>query len=150
MAKRPVAINPARCAKDFLALNPGLMGAHVPPVQTPAPAPKKKGKTRREMNQTEREALLVLQARFPKARIEYEGLTLRWPDGMRYTPDFVIRQTGIIPILIEIKGAYCWRQDLVKFRAARAYWDEDYNFEFWQKDENGAWQHLYALPQGEP
>lgn len=113
-----------------------------------------KGKRRKEMNKTEADF-----ERFYKASrmseydiaIDYEGITLRWPDGMRYTPDFAVyRMTDyttvnkqehvMTPItLIEVKGAYAWAKDVVKFRAARDKWCDRFKFEFWQKVD-GIWQ----------
>ncbi len=116
--------------------------------------PRRAGKRRREMNGIERQFARLLEARVARGEIvsfEYEGLTLRWADGMRYTPDFMIVEsiTYVPPItehsfchqriiLAEIKGAYAWRQDVVKFRAARANWPL-FEFQYWQQVD-GEWQ----------
>lgn len=101
----------------------------------------KKGKRRKEMNKIEAEFAMFMEDLLRKGNIqryEYEGLTLRWPDGMRYTPDFVIYHVYRLPriSLIEIKGAFAWQKDIVKFRAAKAYWPM-YQWEFWSKTSTG-------------
>lgn len=150
--------------KSLAAVNPGLNpAARLAPetgsgivleAKTGQDSGKRvsRGKKRREMNATEREFAAYLQRQMDEEEIvsfDYEGLTLRWPDGMRYTSDFLVvtaiesgstdNQGAAVRItLIEVKGAYCWRQDLVKWRAARANWPL-FRFEFWQKVD-GQWQ----------
>lgn len=110
---------------------------------------KKAGKRRSAMNKTEARFARLLEARVERGEIisfEYEGITLRWPDGMRYSPDFVlwVSTTGIndhlytAQTLVEVKGAHAWAKDVVKFRAARDRWGNRYRFEFWQ-EVDGQW-----------
>lgn len=112
---------------------------------------KKSGKRRKEMNKTESEFARILEAKVARNEImswEYESMTLRWPDGMRYTPDFVLVHHSNpdcvfsepqLLTLIEVKGAYAWAKDVVKFRAARDKWGDRFKFEFWQKID-GEWR----------
>src|SRR6266705_1444596 len=70
------------------------------------------GKKRHQMNKTEAEFALILEAMKRKGEIlryEYEGITLRWAD-MRYTPDFIVFNGLVDPMikLIEIKGGHIW------------------------------------------
>lgn len=149
-------------SKDFQRLNPHLF-QNAPQSRQDARGEvlieskgkgsgKRKGKRRREMNAIEREFSMILQARMDREEIvsfEYEGMMLRWGDGLRYSPDFKV-VTSIVSgeteheapaqriTLIEIKGAYCWRQDLVRYKAAKANWPL-YRFEFWEKID-GIWQ----------
>lgn len=147
-------LDPAKVSTECRKRNPHIFGPQgsAPIVE----APKKAGKRRKQMNKTEAEFARILQARMDRGEIvsfDYEGLTLRWPDGMRYTPDFMVVQSLIherldaaasseFPhvrlVLIEVKGAFGWQKDIVKFRAARANWPL-YEFQFWQKLD-GEWQ----------
>lgn len=137
-------------SKDFQILNPDIFGPRE--FQKPKDvfaitdipiAPKKSGKRRKEMNKTESEFARILDAKVARGEIDswaYEELTLRWPDGMRYTPDFVtVIDSGYLTTLIEVKGAHLWAKDVVKFRAARDKWGDRFKFEFWQKID-GVWQ----------
>lgn len=120
------------------------------------PKPKKSGKRRKEMNKTEARFAALLDARIARGEIvswAYEEITLRWPDGMRYTADFSVigvtdytqmNNTGpsipMVPtILIEVKGAYAWAKDVVKFRSARDKWGDRFRFEYWQ-EVDGEWK----------
>jgi hypothetical protein len=119
--------------------------------------------TRDKMNKTESEFSLRLEAMKRKDEIkrwEFEGITLRWGDGMRYTPDFVVftnvmqmlRQMELLKPdqfptvewkgikLIEVKGAHIWDRDTVRFKGAAAYWPE-FAFEMWQK-KAGEWKRI--------
>jgi hypothetical protein len=128
------------------------------PIKADGPEKKAKhaGKKRREMNRTEASFMAMMRARLarehPYARMVYEGLTLRWADEteeLRYTPDVVIYsdQMGspspdIPPLvgitLVEVKGAYCWRQDLVKWKAAKIAHPQ-FLFQFWEQVD-GEWR----------
>lgn len=111
---------------------------------------KKPGKKRMERNKTEARFERLLEARLARGEIvsfEFQGRTLRWPDAMRYTPDFlVVDEIGdidgkplVAETLIEVKGAHQWAKDVIKFRAARDKWGHLYCFEFWQEID-GQWQ----------
>lgn len=113
----------------------------------PEPVKRKAGglakpRGRKGMNRTEAAYSLILEAKkraFEVDRWEREGITLRWPDGMTYTADFVIwGPPGIT--LLEAKGPWIEQDALVKFRAARAHWPE-FAFEMWQL-KGGAWTQL--------
>lgn len=107
---------------------------------------------RREMNKTESEFALMLEAQKRNGEIlryEFEAITLRWAD-MRYTPDFLV----IIPTdfhidgeqitrtkLIEVKGRHIWDRDIVRFKGARAYWPE-FAFEMHVKTKQG-WKRKF-------
>lgn len=139
-------------SEDFKKENPQLFahGATVAIMPAaPAPAPKKhvpelsKPRGRKQMNQTETRYSLILQAMKDRGEIvdfEREGLTLRWPDGMTYTPDFMVIAwqdvTGnplhIRILFVEVKGAKIEGDALVKFRAARDKWGGRYGFEMHQ------------------
>lgn len=135
----------------MLALNPHLLGQPTPVAPEPEPVKKpgkKPGKKRKVMNRIETEFSMILE-RDRKAGIitrwDYEGMTLRWPDGMMYSPDFCVfslfdpnDESKIQITFIEVKGPYSWAKDIVKFRAARAQWPM-FKFEFWQKIDGG-WQ----------
>lgn len=134
------------------ALNPHLWpeGQHSPECQCAAclkpanvaPAPTKgtgKGKPRGRaaMNKTETAYSQILEAMKSRGEIkrwEREGITLRWPDGMTYSPDFAVWELATDPfpedhtrerlVFIEVKGPFIREDALVKFRAARAHWPE--------------------------
>lgn len=159
----PYAI--AQSSAEYRRLNPHLIGSET--LQKPQPdvltaktvktSGTRKGKHRREMNKLEGAFSRLLQARRHRGEIvsfEYEGLTLRWGDGMRYTCDFKIVTSISAPetenegaatrvTLVEIKGAYCWKQDLVKYRAAAQHepWRRVYRFEWWEQIDR-VWQQV--------
>lgn len=141
-------------SKDFRDKNPHLFGGvtatDFSAKLIPSLRPKKPGKRRKEMNKTEARFAALLDARAARGEIvswAYEEITLRWPDAMRYTPDFVVimaanNQLDIDPgttVLIEVKGAHAWAKDVVKFRAARDKWGDRFRFEWWQ-EVDGVWR----------
>lgn len=164
MKRSKANANPTKFSKDVLLLNSALFQPSGRPIAEPeSPAVTSKagnkghtatrGKKRREMNATEREFSRFLDARMRSGRIvgfEYEGLTLRWGqrEQFRYTPDFLVFES-IMPshlmedeiphvriTLIEIKGAHCWKDGLLRYRMAKNEWPL-FGFEFWQKTSNG-------------
>jgi len=157
-------------SQSFRKKNPHLFGGVSATAFAakliPSLAQPKKGKRRKEMNKTESEFAAMLDARVKRGEIvswAYEEITLRWPDGMMYTPDFVIvtcypsyavsdviengeavdsmyhNDCPPLVTLAEIKGAHAWAKDVVKFRAARDKWGDRFKFEFWQRID-GIWQ----------
>lgn len=101
---------------------------------------------RARMNKTESDFALILDGEKQAGRITryiYEGLTLRWGDGMRYTPDFVAFPSfpGAPPMMIEVKGGHIWDRDIVRFKGAKASWPE-FGFQMWQR-KNGQWKKKY-------
>jgi len=116
-------------------------------VPTGPPAAFKPKRGSKEPNKTEASYGLLLQARKQRDEIHsyfYEGLTLRWGDGMRYTPDYVVyRMNPMVgpPALVEVKGGYIWDRDLVRFKGCKAEWKDYFRFELWQKKQ-GVWTRL--------
>lgn len=123
-------------------------------LNRPEPVKPRQGKPvkRRPMNKTEQrfvhQVVMPMIERHEIYSWEFEGMTLRWPDGLRYTPDVVLSfpvtevQSITHPVcrltLCEIKGAWAWRQDVVKFRAARDKWGDRFEFQWWQ-EVDGIW-----------
>lgn len=115
------------------------------------PQGKGKPRGRAPMNKTEQSFANILEARRRRGEIhswEREGITLRWPDGMSYSPDFAVVEgtldvngrTAVALTFIETKGAYIHEDALVKFRAARAHWPL-YRFEMHQLAK-GEWTKI--------
>ncbi len=140
-------------SKDFYALNPLTKNTHGTGVASPkVAAPVTPGgsggkasgvRQRKCPNKTETAFLALLEARRKRGeftRVDREGITLRWPDGMTYTPDAVCWNEVGAPLLIETKGAFIRRSGLEKFRAARAQWSW-FSFELWQRVK-GEWKKL--------
>lgn len=152
-------LSPSQFAAMFPNAGPGAIAMnrkqweqHVGALNTPVepkplvPAkPKSAGKPRGRapMNKTEGAFWLLLQARQQAGefvRVEREGITLRWPDGMRYTPDFVGWRDDGKHIAFETKGGHIWEKDATKFRAARAAWPW-FAFEMHQL-KRGHWERI--------
>lgn len=111
-----------------------------PKATTKAP---KKPRCRKPMNGTETAYSLILEARVRRGELtkwEREGITLRWPDGMTYSPDFYVLHPDGRKEFIEVKGPWIEEDALVKFRAARACWTEFF-FAMWQLDK-GSWVQI--------
>jgi hypothetical protein len=146
--------------KDALAKNPGLsIGDSVSAVPFPKPQPIQekpqngKGVLRgkRKMNKTEAAYGKLLEAKKQRGEIidyKWEGLTLRWDDGMTYTPDWTVYES-VLPaedrpfvsiLLIETKGGHIYDDSKVKFRAARENWPM-FRFEMWQT-KKGQWMQI--------
>lgn len=136
-------------AADYAAPAPRT-APQMPHERTEAPAKAKraaglaKPRGRKGMNRTEAAYALILEA-LKRAgdihRYEREGITLRWQDGMTYTPDFTVwNSIDSRLLLIETKGAFIEGDALVKFRAARAHWPE-FHFEMRQL-KKGTWTQL--------
>ena len=139
---------PRSPSAETVRLNPHLFGgAPSPASATVPPAARKKPtgvRQRKGPNATEARFLAHLDAMREAGhgyagKIVREGITLRWPDGMTYTPDVVVWGEFMVT-LIEIKGPFIRRTGLEKFRAARDAW-RSFRFELWQwKDRN--WTQL--------
>lgn len=139
------------------ALRAATLPASVPAEPKPG---KGKPRGRKGMNDTERAYSLILEAQKAAGNIERwerEGMTLRWPDGMAYSPDFMVvkkviwehPESPLTQILfIETKGAYIRDDALVKFRAARAHWPE-FEFRMMQRVK-GVWTELLATTPDNP
>jgi hypothetical protein len=104
-------------------------------------SPKRKG---RSPNKTETEFGLILEAQKRRGDIlfySYEGFSLRWGDGMRYTPDYIVFVDNAPIKLVEVKGAHIWDRDIVRFKGCRAEWKQWFEFEMHQKKQ-GSWIRL--------
>lgn len=155
-AIREMPRNPSR---ELMKLNPHI---YMNQVDNDSQKDIKKSKSpelskprgRKPMNKTETEFARILEAKFRRNEIvsyDREGITLRWADGMTYTPDFSVvteihpfiivgERTAQCITLIEVKGAWIEGDALTKFRAARANWPL-YIFELWQS-KKGEWTRL--------
>jgi hypothetical protein len=101
------------------------------------------GKRRGEPNKTEARFHQYLLALNKYRQIDFEGVTLRLPDGMRYTPDFhCVTDDGKVE-LFEVKGAFIRPIGLIKFRAAKIHFGTTYKMELY-KWANSEWS-LYAV-----
>jgi hypothetical protein len=121
----------------------GFMTDSLRTVEAPT-MPAKGFRQAKQPNKTEAAFGLILEARKRRGEIEeyrYEGLTLRWGDGMRYTPDFVVYWDRGGPVLMEIKGSHIWDRDLVRFKGCRAEWKHRFSFEMHQK-KSGEWRRI--------
>lgn len=136
---------PRDMSATMLALNPhlanGLANAIVK-VQPSCPELSKPRSKRKAMNKTESAYHLILMAQVRRGvidRVDREGVTLRWDDGMTYTADFACYTSGKLT-LVEVKGAWIEGDALVKFRAARDKWPM-FIFEM-QQCKRGSWTRL--------
>lgn len=154
IAMTPAAII-AHAIKNRLPVPPELA---LPALPAESTKPKREGdrrlKRHRLPNDTEKRYGLVLEAMRRRGEIVcygFEEISLRWGD-MVYTPDyFVIRQLAenhteagggplIEAVYIELKGAWKWQKDVVKFKAARARFTWA-RFEMWDYVD-GRWTQL--------
>lgn len=111
------------------------------------PEGRKPGKKRREMNKTEAEFSLLLEAQRRRGEIvawQYEAITLRWGtvDVLKYTPDFMIFDLiegfDVKLRFIEVKGAFIRQIDLRRFKEARNAFTM-FRFDLWQKTKETGW-----------
>ncbi len=73
----------------------------------------------------------------------YEAITLKWPDGTRYTPDFMVRDGGSTILFLEIKGPYIHSRDSkIRFLRARADFPM-FRFQAWQMQTPGEWVEIW-------
>lgn len=101
----------------------------------------------RAMNGTETRYSLILDEMKRRGEISrwvYEGIKLKWGDGMYYTGDFwVVRNTDESKrLIIEVKGAHIWEKDKIRFLGCRSEWSHEYDFELHQWAKN-RWLQLY-------
>jgi len=119
-----------------------LRPSNLEPATSVVEVPKPKG---RQPNKTEAEFGLILEAMKRRGDIVdyfYEGITLRWGGGMRYTADFSVIIEDASIKLIETKGGYIWPKDLIRFKGCREEWKTYFDFEMHQKKE-GSWTRLF-------
>lgn len=143
-------------APALRALGRPIPAPVAPPATAPEPVKAKrkapglaKPRGRKGMNRTESAMALLLEAQRQAGEIVRWGremITLRWPDGLCYSPDFTVLLSkanlpATYPItFIETKGAFVRDDALVKFRAARAYWP-DFEFQMWRLVK-GRWERV--------
>jgi len=99
---------------------------------------------KRSMNKTEAEFARILEAMWSRGEIVsfvYEGLRLKYADGLYYKADFVVMNPDKSVTLIETKGGHIWDRDKVRFRACAAEWRDWFAFELWQK-KAGQWSRI--------
>jgi hypothetical protein len=111
--------------------------------QEPEAKPKKLRGGAKLPNKTEAEFGLILESQKGRGEIiryVYQGITLHWGDGMRYTPDWFVILPARIHRCVEVKGARIWDRDIVRFKGCKAEWPE-FEFEMHQKAE-GRWQRI--------
>lgn len=109
-----------------------------------------KGKLRnvraREMNKTEREFSLLLEARKTQGELiewRFHALRLQWGGGMHYTADFAARRADGNIEIHEVKGAHIFSRDTVRFKGCRAEWQQwGFIFHFHQRTKDGQWHQL--------
>ena len=114
-------------------------------VPTAPPARQKALRGSRQPNLTEREYGLILADRKGITVFFYEGITLHWGDGMKYTPDYVCYGPLPLmgkPLLIEVKGNHVRDRDIVRFKGCRAEWKRYYDFEMHQKQKGVGWVQI--------
>jgi hypothetical protein len=92
-----------------------------------------KERATRKTTKAEDAALRHLKSVYTATRWESHGMTLRFPDGDRYTPD-IVGYPGFDfdrIKLIEVKGGYRgpgWEQGHERFKRAKERWGDDYDF----------------------
>lgn len=159
MKKKPDILSPTQFGMMFPHAVPGAIKKnreqwerHNPPTpcaSAPAspPVPRRAQgapRQRKGMNKTEAAFFELLKVRREQGEfdsVEREGVTFRWPDGMRYTPDFVGWKEGRKPVAFETKGPYIHPKDLTKYRAAKHAWPW-FIFEMHQRDRDGKWSKI--------
>lgn len=100
---------------------------------------------RKQPNKIESEYGRILEAKKSRGEIVhyiYEGITLHWGDGMRYTCDWVVISKDAPIKLIEVKGKAFWPGDLVRFKGCRAEWKAHFDMELWQR-KGGEWARIH-------
>lgn len=108
------------------------------------------------MNRVEKDFSWILEAQKRSGailRYEFEGITLRWECGndskgkpiiVRYTPDFTVFHRAYVK-LIEVKGPFIGgnrERAVERFRHAKTYWGDVFQFELHQKTKLG-WKQKY-------
>lgn len=109
---------------------------------------REKSKTARKQTKTEESFGRILEARKLRGEIisyQYEGVTLRWSDGTRYTPDFLVVMAIADSshhriVFVETKGGHIFPGAKRRFKEARDHcpWAD---FEMWQR-KAGQWIRL--------
>lgn len=122
-------------SEDTIALNAtDGAPAEAKPTRSPSHLP----------NKTEQRFLDILNAKQRRGEllsVRYEGMTLRWGGGMKYTADMVAQKPDGSWLLFEVKGAHIRSRDIVRFKGCRAEWPE-FEFQMWQW-KSGEWTRIY-------
>ncbi len=146
-----------RASKAFLDANsaPITQWTKENAIANPTDAPKAKSEARRgRMNKTEAEFAMILEAMKRKGEIlryEFEGITLRFA-GVKYTPDFTVIYPFVVTHLytipkvkfVEVKGAFMAgnrERAVERFRHAKTYYEDVFQFELHQKTKEG-WKQI--------
>ncbi len=96
------------------------------------------------MNRTETDFSRILEIRRRRGEIlsfVYEGVRLKYADGLHYKADFVVLNPDKSITLIETKGGFIFSRDKVRFRACAAEWKDWFEFQLWQK-KAGQWSRI--------
>lgn len=135
-----------RASNAFIDANAGFtFQPEIVPPKALAEVRLSKLRRGREPNNTEAEYGAILEAQKRRGEIihyVFEGINLRWGDGMRYTCDYAVFVDDMPIKCIEIKGAYRWQRDVVRFKGCAAEWKTYFDFEMWEKSDHG-WRQLY-------
>lgn len=122
--------------------DPDHEGNLIPDTAKPKPSHRKLEQKARQPNKTEARFGAVLEGRKKRGEIDsyrYEGMSLRWGGGMRYTADWVVI-IGTEVYLLEVKGKLLRNQDLVRFKGCKSEWPE-FHFEMHQ-EVNREWKRV--------
>jgi len=131
----------AQASETVRNSNPHIFGGKHKKTRPRASVGSRNGK-RGEMNKTESEFALILEARRRAGEIyqwRFESIKLKLADNCWYTPDFFIEREARL-IFIEIKGGHIWDDSKVKFKTAKEIhrWAD---FEMYQKTKTG-WKKI--------
>jgi len=120
---------------------------------TPAPVPTQTSKqiirqSRREPNKTERrfenENLRPCQADGRIVGYQFEAVTLRLANGVKYTPDYFTYGPACAVKIFEVKGAYVYEDAKIKLKIAAS---QFHCFEFYLAQySKGEWTINRVLP----
>lgn len=94
-------------------------------------------------NKTEGEYGRLLALEYPGACIRYEGLTLTMDNGHKYTPDWIVKTTGLL-LCVEVKARGKNGFRLPSYQRARLAYDQCRTewgcFQFrWAEKSGGKW-----------
>lgn len=110
----------------------------------------------RKMTPSEQEYGAMLRKEFPTARVDYQGITLHLPGGIRYRPDFAVwhgTQAYLIRI-VEVKGKSAGKlRGNDRSKAAFKIAIEAFpmiRFRFAEKREDGTWATVETTSETSP
>lgn len=109
-------------------------------------APPKVEAPKQRMNKTETRYANILQG-YQLAGVilkyEFEAITFRLGDRVRYTPDFLVELPNRVIEIHEVKGAYIWEDARVKVKVAAAKFPFKFILAQWKK---GQWDIAEIKP----